>query len=326
MIALVTGGTGFVGSAVVRELLNTGCTVRALVRPTSDRVNLVDLPVQVVTGSLADKDSLLAALGGCTALFHVAADYRLWSRQPGEIYHVNVEGTVQLMTAALAAGVERIVYTSSVATMGSNADRTPADEDTPVSLADMVGHYKRSKFLAETEVRRLVQEQGLPAVIVNPSTPAGPRDIKPTPTGRMILEAVRGWTPAYVNTGLNVVHVDDVAQGHVLAYEWGSVGERYILGGKNMSLKEILTEIASLAGRRPPLLRLPHNLVMAIAYLAQGRAYLTNGHEPRVTVEGVRLARKYMYFSSAKAKHELGYAARPARDALVDAVRWFQES
>jgi dihydroflavonol-4-reductase len=324
MTVLVTGATGFVGSAVARRLLDRGLPVRVLARPASDRRNLADLSVEVAEGDLRDAASLAPALAGCRALFHVAADYRLWTRDPEELYRTNVEGTRSLLLAAKAAGVERVVYTSSVATLGLNPDGTPADEETPVGLADMVGHYKRSKFQAEREVGRLAAEEGLPVVIVNPSTPIGPRDIKPTPTGRVIVEAASGRIPAFVETGLNVAHVDDVAEGHVLAFERGKVGERYVLGGRDMSLSEILAEVAALAGRRAPKVRLPHGLVLPVAVAAEAWARLMGGKEPFVTVAGVRMARKRMYFSSAKAARELGYRARPAEAALSDAYDWFQ--
>ncbi len=324
MTSLVTGATGFVGSAVTRALLERGAAVRVLVRPHSDRRNLEELHVEAVEGDLRDKASLERALAGCQALFHVAADYRIWVPRPREIYAANVEGTRNLMEAAGEAGVGRIVYTSSVATLGLNRDARPADETTPVSLADMIGHYKRSKFLAEAEVRRLVAEAGLPAVIVNPSSPAGPRDIKPTPTGRMIVEAASGRIPAFVDTGLNVVHVDDVACGHLLAFEGGRVGESYVLGGENMALSEILGVIARLCARPPPRLRLPHGAVLPLAYAAEAWARLARGGEPFVTVDGLRMARKRMFFSSAKAEAALGYAARPAEAALADAIEWFR--
>ena len=321
---LVTGASGFVGSALVRTLIAAAHQVRVLVRPASDRRNIEGLPLEIALGDLADPRSLERALEGCGALFHVAADYRLWARRPQQLYQNNVAGTVNIMQAALKAGVGRIVYTSSVATLGLHADGSPADENTPVTLDDMIGHYKRSKFLAEAEVKRMVVEQGLPAVIVNPSTPVGPRDIKPTPTGRMVLDAACGRTPAYVDTGLNLVHVDDVAQGHLLAFERAVVGERYILGGRNMTLQEILVEVARITGQKPPRVKLPHNLVMPIAYLSEAWAWLTNGPEPRATVDGVRLSKKYMYFSIEKARRELSYNPRPVEQALKDAVEWFR--
>jgi dihydroflavonol-4-reductase len=229
------------------------------------------------------------------------------------------------MLAALASGVERVVYTSSVATLGLNRDGSPANEETPVSIHDMVGHYKRSKFLAEEEVRRLVREKGLPAVIVNPSTPIGPRDIKPTPTGRIIVDAASGRMPVYVDTGLNLVHVDDVASGHLLAFERGTLGERYILGGENLTLKEILFKIAELTWRNPPRIQLPHNLILPLACLSEAWARLTNSGEPRVTLDGVRMSKKRMFFSSSKAQEKLGYRVRPVMDALQDALSWFKE-
>ncbi|HYA20781.1 MAG TPA: hopanoid-associated sugar epimerase [Burkholderiales bacterium] len=321
---LVTGASGFVGSALVRKLIAAGHQVRVLLRLASNRRNIEGLPVEVAPGDLADRRSLESALEGCSALFHAAADYRLWARRPQQIYQSNVAGTVNIMQAALKAGVTRVVYTSSVATLGLHPDGSPADEKTPVTLADMIGDYKRSKYLAEAEVKRMIAEQGLPAVIVNPSTPVGPRDIRPTPTGRMVLDAACGRTPAYVDTGLNLVHVDDVAQGHLLAFERGVMGERYILGGRNMTLQEILIEVARISGQKPPRVRLPHNLVLPVAYISEAWAWLTNGPEPRATVDGVRLSRKYMYFSSEKARRELGYSPRPVEEALQDAVEWFR--
>jgi len=326
MTSLVTGATGFVGSAVVRALLDAGEVPRVLVRPESDRRNLDGLGVDLAEGDLRDAASLARACRGCQALFHVAADYRLWVPRPEEIYAANVDGTRALMQAAGAAGVARIVYTSSVATLGLNRDGSPADEATPAALADMIGHYKRSKFLAEEVVRGMVTEAGLPAVIVNPSTPIGPRDIKPTPTGRMIVEAARGRIPAFVDTGLNVVHVADVAAGHLLAFERGRIGERYILGGENLAFAEILGSIARLRGRPPPRLRLPHGLVLPIAHAAEAWARLTGGAEPFVTVDGLRMSKKRMFFTSAKAETVLGYRARPAEAALADAVAWFREA
>lgn len=324
MTTLLTGASGFVGSAVLRRLIAAGHEVRALVRAGSNRRNLAGLPVEVVTGDLADPISLRRALSGCRALFHVAADYRLWIPDPAPMYAVNVEGTTALMRAALETGVERVVYTSSVATLGLNADRSPGDEDTPVRLEDMIGHYKRSKFLAERAVTDLVREAGLPAVIVNPSTPVGPRDVKPTPTGRMILDAARGRTPAYVDTGLNIVHVDDVAEGHWLAFGKGRPGERYVLGGENLSLKEIFTRIATLSRHAPPRVRLPHAVLYPVAYAAEGWVRLRGHGRPLVTVDELRMSKKWMFFSSNKARRELGYRPRPAQEALSDALDWFQ--
>ncbi|MFP4477061.1 MAG: hopanoid-associated sugar epimerase [Desulfatibacillaceae bacterium] len=322
MQALVTGGTGFVGSAVIRKLLGAGHAVRALCRPGSNRGNLEGLDADVFPGDIRDPDSCREAAAGCDAVFHVAADYRLWVPRPREIYAANVLGTLNVMQAALGAGVERVVYTSSVATLGILPGGVPAEEDTPVAYPDMIGHYKRSKFLAEAEVHRLVVERGLPAVVVNPSTPVGPRDIKPTPTGRMVVQAATGGMPAYVDTGLNLAHVDDVAAGHLLALERGAVGERYILGGEDLSLREILVEVARTVGRVPPRVRLPRRPLYPLAVAAESWARIS-GAEPFVTVDGIRLAKKLMFFSSDKARRELGYDPRPARYAVADAIAWF---
>ena len=326
MTTLVTGVSGFVGSAVARQLLAAGHSVRALVRPSSNRRNIKGLAVDLVTGDLRDPASLDQAIQGCDALFHVAADYRLWTRRPDELYQANVEGTLALMQSALRADVERIVYTSSVATLGLNPSRLPSDEETPVTLNDMIGHYKRSKYLAEEGVMRLVQEEGLPAVIVNPSTPIGPRDIRPTPTGRMVLDAACGFVPAYVDTGLNLVHVDDVAAGHLLAFERGTIGERYILGGENLTLKEIYDLIARITGKAGPKIKLPHNLLLPLAYLSEWWTRMTAGAEPRVTVDAIRMAKKFMFFTIDKARRELGFSSRPAEEALVDAIDWFRQN
>jgi dihydroflavonol-4-reductase len=323
-LALVTGATGFVGSAVARRLLVEGFAVRVLARPGSDRRNLAGIEVEVAEGNLTDAASLQRACAGCEALFHVAADYRTWAPRPQELYEANVEGSRALMRAALQAGVKRAVYTSSVAVLGIPKDGTPGDESTPVTVDDMIGHYKRSKYLAEEAVREFVG-QGLELVIVNPSTPIGPRDLKPTPTGRIVVDAASGKMPAYVDTGLNIVHVDDVAEGHWLAYTRGRAGERYVLGGTDMSLRRILETIADIVGRKPPRVRLPHAAVMPVAYVAEGLARLT-GKPPVATVEEVRMSKKLMFFSSAKAQRELGYRIRPAREALQDAVAWYRDN
>jgi dihydroflavonol-4-reductase len=320
---LVTGATGFVGSAVVRALVRRGEPVRAMVRPASSLRLLEDLRVDLVTGDLTEPRSCEAALKGCGALFHVAADYRLWVADPKEMYRTNVAGTRALLAAAGDAGLARIVHTSSVATLGCRPDRLPADETTTATLAGMIGHYKRSKFLAEEVVREFARA-GLPVVIVNPSAPVGPGDARPTPTGRVVLEAARGRMPAYVDTGLNVVHVDDVAEGHLLAFERGRLGERYVLGGDNLPLREMLATIARLVGRRPPGLRLPATAVMPVAVVAEVLARLGIGAEPFVTRDGLRMARKPMYFTSAKAERELGYRSRPAEEALRDAIGWYR--
>jgi dihydroflavonol-4-reductase len=323
MRALVTGATGFVGAAVARALISTGVEVRALVRPRSDRSNIGGLCAEVSVGDLTDRASLDRALIGCEAIFHVAADYRLGAPVPQELYQNNVDGTRNLLEAARAAAIKRVVYTSSVATMGLPANGTPGDEETPVALSDMIGHYKRSKFLAE-KIALEAASHGLPVVVVNPSTPIGPGDIKPTPTGRIVLDAARGLTPAYVDTGLNIAHVDDVAAGHLLAFERGRIGERYILGGCNMTLLEILTLIARLVGRNPPRIRLPHAALLPIAYIAEAFSKVT-GRPTRVSLESVRMSRKRMYFSSAKAERELGYRSREPLAAFEDALRWFRE-
>ena len=321
-LMLVTGATGFVGSAVARTLLDAGQRVRALVRTTSRLDNLRGLDVETVTGDLCAPETLAAAVEGCRGVFHVAADYRMWVRRPSELYATNVRGSRNLLLAAARAGVGRIVYTSSVATLGANQDGTPADEETPAAYADMIGDYKRSKFLAERKVRALAKVHDLDVVIVNPAAPVGPRDIKPTPTGRLILDAARGRMPAYVDTGLDIVHVDDVAAGHWQAWQRGARGRRYVLGGENLSLQEILTRVAKISGHRPPRFRLPPGAVLPVARMAEAWARIS-GREPLVTVAGVELSRKRMYFSHARASRELGYQPRPAQAALEDAVEWF---
>ena len=323
MTTLVTGATGFLGSAVARALLDAGHAVRVLTRPGADTRNIDGLDVERATGDLTDRPSLEKAARGCDTLFHVAADYRLWIPDPPTVYRTNVDGSRDLLRAAASAGATRIVYTSSVATLGLNADHSPADEETPVTEAAMIGHYKRSKFLAEEAVRTLIRDEGVPAVIVNPSAPIGPRDIKPTPTGRIIVDFATGRMPAYVDTGLNVVHVDDCAAGHLQALAQGAIGERYILGGENMSLREILECLARLTGRRAPRIRLPHRLLAPVAAAGETWARVAGG-EPRLTRDSLRMARKMMFFSSAKAERELGYTARPASQALADALSWFK--
>ncbi len=327
MKLLVTGATGFLGSAVARQVLAAGHSLRLLIRHTSDRRNLAGLEAELVEGDLREPSSLAAAVRGCDGLFHVAADYRLWVRHPRTLYDTNVDGTRNLMLAAADAGIERIVYTSSVAALGLHADGIPADEDTEVSFDNMIGHYKCSKFLAEEAVHHLVEKQGLPITIVNPATPVGPRDIRPTPTGRLVLDAANGNMPAYVDTGLCIAHVDDVARGHLLAFERGEVGRRYILGGENLLLREILACIAEITDTQPPRIRLPRAPLYPLALLAQVWARVSGARvEPRLTVDGLRMSRKRMYFSSRRAEQELGYSFRPAEEALRDAVEWFQEN
>ncbi len=324
--ALVTGASGFVGAAVAHRLAAGGASMRLLVRDGASRTNLaplLELPgVETVTGNLDDPASLERAVQGCDAVFHVAADYRLYTRDPAAMYRTNVDGTVALMRAAMTAGAARVVFTSSVATLRPRADGSAADEDDVADEADMIGHYKRSKFLAERAVETLVRDEGLPAVIVSPAAPVGPRDVKPTPTGRTLLDASRGRMPAFVDTGLCIVHVDDVAAGHLLAHARGEVGRRYILGGENMTLREILAEVARLCGRPPPRVRIPHGVVMPLAWGSHLWAWLSGG-EPAIPVDGVRMARKRMFFSSARAERELGYAPRPATQAIADALAWF---
>jgi dihydroflavonol-4-reductase len=324
LTVLVTGATGFVGSAVTRLLLAQDATVAVLSRRDSDQSNLKNLKVEIREGDLRDKRSLERACSQCDTLFHIAADYRLWARDSRELYASNVDGTRNMMQAALESGITKIVYTSSVATLGTNIDGSPGTETTPVEVDDMIGHYKRSKFLAERTVDALIKDQGLPAIIVNPSTPVGPGDIKPTPTGRVVRDAQAGKIPAFVDTGLNIAHVDDVAAGHLLALRHGQIGRRYILGGENLSLREILTTIAELCGRAPPRIELPRRLLFPVAYASEAWAWLTNGSEPQATVDGLKMARKKMYFDSTRAIDELNYHARPAREALEDAVSWFR--
>ncbi len=322
MKTLVTGANGFIGSAVVRLLLDQGHSLRVLVRPDADRRNFEGLDLEVIEGDLTDNDSLKRAVTDCNLLFHLAADYRLWIPDPDTMYKTNVDGTRNLIMAATDAGVEKIVYTSSVATLGINSDGTASDETTPVSIEDMTGHYKRSKFLAEQEVNKLVKTHSSPVTIVNPSTPVGSRDIKPTPTGKIVLDTIRNRMPAYVDTGLNIVHVDDVAKGHLLAMEKGEIGDRYILGGDNMTLASILEYICINQNMSPPTIKLPHNLVLPIAWFMERIADITN-KEPRATVDSVKMSKKMMFFSSEKAKEKLGYQSRPGVEGLKDAIDWF---
>jgi dihydroflavonol-4-reductase len=321
---LITGATGFVGSAVLRTLLKAGFSVRALARPTSPRRHLAGLDVEFCMGDLRDGGSIRNAMNGVRYLFHVGADYRLWARDPNEIFATNVGGTANAMEEALRAGVERIVYTSSVATLALHPDGKPADESTPLSEEQAVGAYKRSKIAAEALVTRLVAERGLPAIIVNPSTPIGPCDVRPTPTGRIIVEAASGRIPGFVDTGLNLVHVDDVASGHLAALQHGRIGERYILGGQNVEFSQMLAEIARLVGRRPPTLRVPYSATVIAAYAAEALARLT-GKEPFATLDGVRMAKHRMFFTAQKAERELGFHARPYVEGLKDAIDWFRE-
>ncbi|MDN7670949.1 NAD-dependent epimerase/dehydratase family protein [Burkholderia oklahomensis] len=324
-LVLVTGASGFVGSAVARAARQQGYRVRVLVRPTSPRTNVADLDAEIATGDMRDEASMRAALRGVRYLLHVAADYRLWAPDPLEIERANLEGAVATMRAALAEGVERIVYTSSVATLKVTPSGASTDESSPLAAEQAIGVYKRSKVLAERAVERMIADDKLPAVIVNPSTPIGPRDVKPTPTGRIIVEAALGKIPAFVDTGLNLVHVDDVALGHLLALERGRIGERYILGGENLPLQTMLADIAQLTGRKAPTLALPRWPLYPIALGAEAVAKVTK-REPFVTVDGLRMSKNKMYFTSAKAERELGYRARPYREGIRDALDWFRQA
>jgi dihydroflavonol-4-reductase len=318
---LVTGASGFLGSAIAAALRARSHAIRVLARSSSPRTNLNAADV-VCEGDLRDRASLAAALKGARYLFHAAADYRLWARDPEEIRRSNVEGTRLIMEEALSAGVERIVYTSSVATLKLTHGALSTEEN---SLADGegIGVYKRSKVAAERLVETMIERDGLPAVIVNPSTPIGPRDVRPTPTGRIIVEAASGRMPAFVDTGLNLAHVDDVAAGHVAALERGKIGERYILGGDNVLLGDMLADIARLVGRRPPTVKLPRTMLYPIAYGAELLARL-RGVEPFITMDGLRMARHHMFFDDSKARRELGYVSRPYVEGLADAIAWFR--
>ena len=324
MSVLVTGGTGFVGSHLVRTLLERGEQVRCLVRPTSRLDNLKDLQVEFVTGDLRDLDSLRLAAKGCRVVYHCAADYRLWCKDPNEMYQSNVEGSNKVMQAAFDEGVERVIYTSTVGCLGLNADGTPANEDTPVTIEDMIGHYKRSKFLAEEKVREWAA-RGLPVVIVNPSTPVGELDIKPTPTGKIIVDFLRGKMFGYVDTGMNLIDVRDCAEGHVLAAEKGSAGERYILGGRDLTLKELFDALASVTKIASPKMKVPHWVAETYARLENFWSINVARHEPDVPLESVKLARHKMWFDASKAVRELGLPRNPIERALERAVEWFRE-
>jgi dihydroflavonol-4-reductase len=321
---LVTGASGFVGSAVARCLVDERFAVRALVRSKSPRAHLAGLDLDFCEGDLRDRSSLVRALAGVRYVFHLAADYRLWARDSREIFAANVEGTRNLMEEAMRARVERTVYTSSVATLGLRVDGA-ADESVPLREEQGIGAYKRSKIAAERLVESMIAERGLAAVIVNPSTPIGPRDVRPTPTGRIIVEAAKGRIPAFVDTGLNLVHVDDVASGHLAALRHGRIGERYILGGQDVSFSQMLADVAGLVGRRPPRVRLPWWAPMPVALAAEAVANLT-GREPFATLNGIYMARHRMFFTSAKAEQALAYRPRPYARGIEDAVRWFRDN
>lgn len=324
-LAFITGASGFVGSAVARALLASGYRVRALVRPTSPRTNLDLAGLQLVEADMRDERAVTQSVAGARYVFHVAADYRLWAPDPDEIIRNNVEGTRAVLRAARAAGVERLVYTSSVATLRLNPDGAPADESQMLSEELAIGAYKRSKVAAESLALQMAVDDGLPLVIVNPSTPIGPRDVRPTPTGRIIVEAASGRMPAFVDTGLNLVHVDDVARGHLLALQRGRIAERYILGGEDVTLARMLAMIAGLVGRAAPRVRLPRRAIYPIAFASEAIARFT-GREPFATLDGLRMAKYRMFFTSAKAQSELGYTARPVIEALNDAIAWFRQA
>jgi len=320
---LVTGGTGFIGANVARELVAAGAGVRVLARPRGDRRALDGVAVEIVEGDLLEPASVRRAVAGVQTVFHVAADYRLWTPDPAALYRANVEGTRTVLEAAAQAGVARVVHTSSVGALGLPKNGTPGDEETPVRLEDMVGDYKRSKFLAE-QVALDFARRGLPVVVVNPSAPVGPGDVKPTPTGQMIVDFMRGRMVATLDTGLNIVHVRDVARGHILAAERGKPGERYILGhaAGNLSLADIFRALAAITGRRPPRFRVPYALAWCSAAACEAIARVT-GRPPAVPLTAVRMARKRMYFSAAKAVRDLGLPQTDPRVALADAVGWF---
>ena len=323
MTTLVTGATGFVGSHVARQLVSAGQSVRVLVRPNSNLEALAGLHVEYFEGDLRDQESLERAMYGIRRVFHVAADYRLWTPRPEELYEINVEGTRKLLAAAQNARVERIVYTSTVATIAVPRNGALPNEDTQATLDEMIGHYKRSKFLAEQVAVEAVSA-GLPVVIVNPTAPVGPWDWKPTPTGRIILDFLKGKMPAYVDTGLNVAPVEDIAAGHLLAAEKGRVGQRYILGGRNMTLKQILDALSAITGRPAPRVRLPHAVALAAGYADQLFSRLA-GREPQIPVEGVKMSRHRMFVESDKAERELGYKPTSVEAALERAVSWYQQ-
>jgi dihydroflavonol-4-reductase len=322
---LVTGASGFVGSAVTRALIRSGYRVRALLRPTSKRINLAGLDVEIVEGDMRDAASVARAIAGTRYLFHVAADYRLWARNPQQILWNNREGTRLLMQAALEHGLERVVYTSSVATIACGQNGSPADETMRLSEARVANAYKQSKIAAERLVEAMIDRDGLPAIIVHPTAPIGPGDVRPTPTGRIIVEAASGRVPGFVDTGLNLVHVDDVAAGHLAALLRAEPGDHYILGGQNVTLAEFLTEIALMCGRKPPRLCLPRPLVYPFALVAEAVARVTE-REPFLTVDGLRMSKQRMFFTSAKAERGLGYKARPYREALLEALAWFRDN
>jgi dihydroflavonol-4-reductase len=321
--AFVTGATGFLGAHVARVLAELGAELRLLVRSTSDLRNVEGLRADRVTGDLRSPASLERAISGCDTVFHVAADYRLWVRDPEQMYRSNVEGTRAVLDAARKSGVRKVVYTSSVATLGFTLAGSPADEESPVTLADMIGHYKRSKFMAE-QVAIEAGRSGQHVVVVNPSTPVGEMDIKPTPTGRIIVDFLKKRFPAYVDTGLNLVDATECARGHVLALEKGRSGERYILGGENLTLKEILDKLGAITGLPSPRVKVPYFVALATGVVDEVFTGRIRGKEPRATIDAVRMGRKKMFVSSAKAERELGWQIVPVDGALRRAAAWFQ--
>lgn len=324
MKVFITGATGFIGATITRELLKDGHDVVALARPGSDRRNLAGLPVEIHEGDLRDPASLGKGLEGCEVLYHAAADYRLWTRTPQAMYATNVGGTRNILDAALKCGVPRVVYTSSVGTLGNPGDGEPGTEATPVSLADMVGHYKRSKFLAERETEAFLH-RGLPLVIVNPSTPVGSFDIKPTPTGKIIVDFLNGRMPAYLDTGLNIIDVQDCARGHILAAERGRIGEKYILGNCNLTLRQLFLTLQEITDLPAPRVRLPYAPILVAACINEAISFCT-GKEPLIPLTGVRMAGKFMFFDPTKAVTELGLPQRPVDLAIANAVEWFRRN
>lgn len=324
MKTFVTGSTGFIGASITRELLKDGREVRVLVRQGSDTSNLRGLDVEFWKGDLRDRESLRSGLKGCDVLYHAAADYRLWTKTPDEMYRINVAGTESILEVALDGGLSRVVYTSSVGTLGNPGDGTPGTEDTPVTLADMVGPYKKSKFLAERVAERFVSK-GLPLVVVNPSTPVGPRDIKPTPTGKIVVDFLKRKMPAYLDTGLNIIAVEDCARGHILAEQKGRIGQKYILGNVNLTLRDIFRVLEEITGLPAPRVRLPYMPILVAAYINEGFSRIT-GREPLIPLAGVQMASKFMYFDSSRSVQELGLPQTSVKEALLRAVEWFRSN
>lgn len=326
MKTLVTGSTGLIGSSLIPILIEKGHTIRVLVRDPEKASKLKRIGVEIVKGDLCDEDSIESAMKGCRFLFHLAADYRLWVPNPEEMYRINVEGTRLLMKHALKSGLEKIIYTSSVCTLGCCSDRKPVNETIPSSIAEMISPYKKSKYMAEEIVKKMHYENGLPAIIVNPSTPVGPGDSRPTPTGAMILGAARNGGRFYAKTGLNIAHVEDIAMGHFLAFEKGQIGKRYILGGDNLSLKELFEITTRLAGKPGPQVKIPSLILYPVAFISEMLARAGLLHEPCATLDSIRMASKIMFYDSETAEEELGYTHRPAVEAIGDALKWFKDN